>query len=287
LNGADLTSAHLDNADLSGSDLSQAILDQSDLSGAVVSSDQISKAKSLMGVIISTPLIPPTSSHTLLEQPLPSTAGPVAAELASIDAEMRAKFGSVDPNCATDTPSASPVNCTQYLWTKFITSTVWANLFSNTHFYLLASRRVMNYESNRSGYQQSYRVIAQEGPQRYMVDTFDQLLHANNIIPSDDNRQAIAQAFVLMSLADYLENQIIVMSWEEGSWSSSLKLPYNYALTVWTKMRGRQFKFLYLFYENHFVMTNGYMAKDQTGDYLDEPPAGTLPWSFQELYFQP
>ena len=184
---------------------------------------------------------------------------------------MRAQFGKVDPQCSSCEPGA--VNCSKYLWTKYITRTEWNELFPNTHFYLIASRVMESPENNVYGYHQSYFIIAQQDGHRYKIERFDQLLDANNIVISDANRELVARSFALMALANYLEREVVLSNWKQVNWPSGRSgMQYNYGLAAWTKIQGRQIEVAFAFYEGRLGIAGWFFSENNTGDYVDEPP---------------
>jgi len=238
-------------------------------------------ALSLMGCSGPMPTATPTLPLPTLAPTLTQTPTRVLTELEAIDAEMRADFGTVHPNCGTDAPRplqpGESVNCTQYLWTKPITRTEWSKLFPKSHFFLVGARRIQNYETNRNGYYQDSFVFAQQDGQRYNTDAFEQFLKANNVVTADANRELVAKAFVLMHLANYLEEDIGFSDWGKADWPARFGQRYNYALKGWTKIEGNKFQWLFLFRDGVLMQARGFVMEQSIGDYINVSP-GTIRW---------
>jgi hypothetical protein len=148
-----------------------------------------------------------------------------------------------------------------------ITRPEWKELFPRTNFFLVKTT-LYGSESSR---QSNWLIVEQDG-QRYTAKTFDRLLEANGIATiTDENRELVAKAFALMTIPDYLEAEVAFTKWEEGSWPSSIRLDYNYALTAWTKIQGLKAQWRFLFYEGLLIGANGYVPEYGIGDYIDVP----------------
>ena len=148
-----------------------------------------------------------------------------------------------------------------------ITRPEWKELFPRTNFFLVKTT-LYGSESSR---QSNWLIVEQDG-QRYTAKTFDRLLETKGIISiTDENREPVARAFALMTIPDYLEEEVIFTKWEEGSWPSSIRLNYNYALTAWTKIQGLEIQWRFLFYEGLLIGANGHVPGHSIGDYIDVP----------------
>lgn len=93
-----------------------------------------------------------------------------------------------------------------------------------------------NVLGQESGFQQNLLIAEQTG-QQYNADSFQHLLGANSVVITDTNRELVAKAFVLMTLADYIENQIVFSNWGSSDRPSILRLHYNYALSAWKRFK--------------------------------------------------
>jgi hypothetical protein len=215
---------------------------------------------------------------------LPPTPTRTLTQLEVIDSEMREKFGDIHPDCSSCIPLPHGANCTQYLWSKPITRTQWLELFPDTNFYLVGLRQIENAESNMYGYRQTNSVIAQQNEMRYTIENFDQLLAINNIVVTDTNREQVTQAFALMSLANFLDEDIAFLSWEEGSWPSSIRLDFDHKLGVWTRIQGFSVEYLFGFYEGRLLMARWFTAEGHSGDYIEVPSVFPV---YEHIYFKP
>jgi hypothetical protein len=217
------------------------------------------------------PRVPTPIVSTHIPGALPTPTG-ILSELETIDAEMRAQFGNVHPDCSTGIPVPDGANCSQYLWTKPITRAEWTDLFPGARFYLLGFNQMENWETNRLGRRRDYSVIARQGGQRYTAQSFGSLLEANGLAAiGDGKRESVARAFALMTIPDYLEGEILFTKWEQGNWPSSIRLNYNFALTAWTELQGLTIRWQFIFYDGLFVGADGYVLEWGSGDYIDVP----------------
>jgi len=287
LNGAILYRADLSNANLRGADITGAVLDEADLSGAIVSEEQLSRAQSLKGTTVPPLTLSSASAQIVIEVPSSSLSPEVVTTWEAIDAEMRAKYSEVHSSCSSCVPGPSGSNCTKYLWTKYVTRSEWTELFPDTHFFLVATHRIENAETNMYGYDRSYFIIAQQDGERYEIRTFDNLLHDNGVVITDENRELVARSAALMTLANFLEEEIILFDLsaiDEGGRGSFER--YNYALIVWTKINGLKVRYRYSF-EQEGLKTLAYWPVDyETGDYTDMPVAILPHPDLRELRFQ-
>jgi len=192
------------------------------------------------------------------------TATPQPTELEALDAEMRTNFGTLDSRCGTCEPLPGGANCSQYLWTKPITRPEWTQLFPIAHFYIVGFKDIENMASNPNGYELDNILIAMQDDQRYTFRTFDQLLNANHITISDENRELVARAYALMTLANYVEDSVTFENWEPANVDR-----YNYALTAWTRIGGLQFEWLYQFYGGCLAKVDGSASVHKVGNYIE------------------
>ena len=163
-------------------------------------------------------------------------------------------------------------------WCSVIQSAVrvsrpeWEALFPQTEFFLV--ERILH--GGEFAQQRDLLIIEQDG-QRYSPETFDRLLAANDITTiTDDNREQVARALVLITLSNYLEEEITFSDLEEGNWPAPLDFHYNYALTAWTKIQGLKIEYFFLFDQGRLRMARGHVNELETGDYI-EVPLETMP----------
>ncbi len=186
---------------------------------------------------------------------------------------------------------SSPEECTEVLKTepwcnvtkyaKHITRPEWEALFPQAEFYLVRYD-LYGWETLQ---QHNLLIIEQDG-QRYTAETFDRLLAANGItVITDENRELVAKAFALMTIPDYLEYEIEFSGWEEGSWSSPIRLDYNYTLTVWTELQGLRIQYWFLFHDGLLLGAEGYVSEQGVGDHIDMSFETLSPPSLESLSY--
>ncbi len=152
---------------------------------------------------------------------------------------------------------------------QLVTRPEWEQLFPITDFYVIGLAGRNQNELYDYGY---YRELAAwQDSQRYTAKTFDRLLAANGITITDGNRELVAKAFALMTISDYLEEEIVFSDWEEGSWPGSFDWRYNYSLKAWTKIQGLKIRWWFIFQDDRLRVTDGAAIEHQVGDYIDVP----------------
>lgn len=156
----------------------------------------------------------------------------------------------------------SPEECTKILEThpwctitksaKRIEYPEWTELLPSTEFYLVAYDLIGG-ESKQS---RNVLVIEQNG-RSYRAESFDDLLDANQIVVSNQNRELIAKAFALMTLADYLGGKVDFTLWENISLSRPARHAYNYHLTALTEIGPLEVDWWFVFSKEHLEIASG------------------------------
>ena len=153
----------------------------------------------------------------------------------------------------------------------------WETLFPGTKFYLVPSHLVTLGTS-----QMRNELVAFHQGQWYGVDSFQQLLNAYGIKVTDENRELVAKAFVPMTLANYLEEEIVFSDWGQADRPARFDLRYNYTLTVWTKIQGLKIQWFFLFQDDFLLTARGGIIERSVGNYTNVPfetlplPSGSL-----------
>ncbi len=143
----------------------------------------------------------------------------------------------------------------------------WKVLFPEIEFYVV--RRDLY---GGEFVQQRNLLIVEHDGQRYTADTFDRLLKANGVITiTNENRELVAKAFALMTIPDYLEEEIVFTEWEKGDWPASFGERYNYRLTAWTRILGLRPRWNFIFRDGRLREADGGVLEYQVGDYIDVP----------------
>jgi hypothetical protein len=156
--------------------------------------------------------------------------------------------------------ASSPEECVKVLETepwcsvtksaRRITRPEWEQLFSQTEFYLL--KYELYGAGDPHGPLQRTLLIVEQNDQRYTAETFDRLLAANGVTEiTDENRELVAKALALMTMADYLEAKVAFIEWLEGDWPASFGRSFNYALVAWTEIQGLQASWGFRFQGGH------------------------------------
>ena len=206
-----------------------------------------------LGTLVPTSTPGPTPTMTEREQALMTERQHAHAQSAASPDEC-GKILETQPWC----------NVTRYA--RRITRPEWEALFPYTEFYLV------KYDRYGSEFVETRNVlIVEQDGRRFSLKEFHTLLGWNHIKITDENREPVAKAFVLMSLEDYLDEEIVFSDWEEGSWPSAIRMPYNYTITAWTKIQGLKFEWLFLFDEEGLFGAEGLAIERNIGDYIDVP----------------
>ncbi len=140
----------------------------------------------------------------------------------------------------------------------------WEELFPETEFYVVG-RDLYGGEF----VQQRNLLIVEHDGQRYTADTFDRLLKANGVITiTNENRELVAKAFALMTIPDYLEEEIVFTKWEEVDMPQA-RYPYNYCVDVWTKIEGLEAIWCFVFRNGQLKISSGpFVQQTGVGDYV-------------------
>jgi hypothetical protein len=142
--------------------------------------------------------------------------------------------------------------CTITKSAKRIEYPEWIELLPSTEFYLVA------YDLIGSEGKQSRNVLVIEQNERsYRAETFDDLLDANQIAVADQNRELIAKAFALMTLADYLGGKVDFTQWENVSLSRPARHAYNYHLTAFTEIGSLEVDWWFVFSDDQLEIASG------------------------------
>jgi hypothetical protein len=165
---------------------------------------------------------------------------------------------------------------------KHITRPEWETLFPQTKFFLI-KRNVVGQES---GFQRNM-LIAEQAGQQYNADSFQNLLDANSVVITDSNRELVAKAFALMTLPDYLQDEITFSDSkttdERGIFSFER---FNYTTTAWTKVQGLKIVYLFFFQQGRLRVVTWNTNKHGTGIYIDVPSRDLSPVQQGTLRFQ-
>jgi hypothetical protein len=157
--------------------------------------------------------------------------------------------------------------CSVVLTVTRVTRPEWTGLFPTTKFFLVKRNRL----GQETGVQRNWLIAKQNG-QQFTAETFDQLLTTNGIAIADTNREKVIKAFVLMTLADYIEQDITFSDWTQGDWPAIFKRRFTHSITVWTKIQGLRMKWFFAFENNRLWLASPLLEINyHIGDYIDVP----------------
>jgi len=87
-----------------------------------------------------------------------------------------------------------------------------------------------------------------------------------------------------MTLADYLDGEIVFTDWMEGNWPA-MTGDFNYALVGWTEIQGLKVSWGFMFQNNRLTEVEGpFVSERHTGNYVDVS-FDTLPWPSPRTYY--
>jgi len=172
--------------------------------------------------------------------------------------------------CKRAVDSKEVNNCVAPDSIKQITRPEWTRLFPHTDFYVIG----LLGHSEVTIYDNSYRrdLVAWQNGQYYNAETYDRLLDANGIVITDTNREEIAQAFVLMTLLDYLEEEITFSDWTQGDWPAGFGDRFSHSIKVWTRIQGLKMTYFFAFEnDNLWEVDRGINIESHVGNYINVP----------------
>ena len=167
--------------------------------------------------------------------------------------------------------------CTITKSAKRIEYPEWTELLPFTEFYLVAYDLI-----GGEGKQSRNVLVIEQNGQSYRAETFDDLLDVNQIVVTDQNRELIAKAFALMTLADYLGGTVDFTQWENVSLSRPARHAYNYHLMALTEIGPIEVDWWFVFSEDHLEIASGpewrSLVSDSQGQSL--PPLEFMDYRF-------
>jgi hypothetical protein len=163
-------------------------------------------------------------------------------------------------------------NCLVYLATTPLLRPEWQQLFPKADFFLTKNATLIDNPDQWAPLKGSQVIALQEG-QHYSATSFPQLLEANGITITEQNRETVAKAFVLMALAYYLDGDVVFSDAGEIDVQGGLPSErYNFGITAWTKLQGLKITYGFLFEKGRLLQVAGSVIEPYTGDYIDVPP---------------
>ncbi|MEE8390640.1 MAG: hypothetical protein V3S14_07590 [Anaerolineae bacterium] len=196
---------------------------------------------------------------------------------AAIMGQQYSNYSSTQAECEQAFESGEVEACVWPDTIQLVTRLEWEQLFPNTDFYVI--EWTGRYQAREYDYYSRRRLAAWQDGQHYTADTFDELLKVNDVVITAENRELVAKALVLMTLHDYIEEDVVFYDWrrEDGPWAAPLGssdyLYYNYRITAWTKIQGLEFTWWFLFLEEDQVIrlrqARPRLLGRGVGDYID------------------
>ncbi|MCX7683192.1 MAG: hypothetical protein N2508_14710 [Anaerolineae bacterium] len=216
----------------------------------------------------STP-VPPTPAPTRTPIPTPT----MTAEEQLLVEEFRhndVQSASSPGECSAILETQPWCNVTQYA--KYITRPEWKMLFPTARFLLI------EYDLYGGEFVQHRTILfAEQDGQRYLLPRDLKVLF-DPVVVTDENRELVARALVLMLLPDYLRGEIVFSDAREIDKQGVAPYErYNYAITAWTQIRGLKIEWWFVFYGGHLIYASGEIVERNVGEYIDVPPEELAP----------
>jgi hypothetical protein len=209
--------------------------------------------------------------------PRVSTSAPADSETAQLTARLQRERGYVSNSDACAAVWQRDAACSILASLKPITRPEWQELFPHAKFYILGINTLAkNYQQGTDFYGITDRrsIIAEQDGQLYNDATFDQLLKANQVDISDDRREIVAHAFALLTLGYYIESEIVLSDGVARIVDTGFHHS-NYQITTWTRLRGRQVFYAFLFEAGQI---RSVQINEGYGDRRDFTP---VPWPIE------
>jgi hypothetical protein len=221
----------------------------------------------------------PASTATSATTPIP-TADPETTRLLEAAKELArsliAEQDMVTTGEACDALLATRPGCVILHSVAPIARPEWRRLFPEAQFFLIKTTSVQKgYEEmlHGGGFRTNDWIVAIQKGQRYEVGSFPRLLDANSIVIGDENREQVAQAFVLMTLPYYIEHEIRFSEAKEVDVRGAFSFErFNYGITAWTKLQGLKVGYLFNFENGRVLQVGGSVVQQGVGEHIPVPP---------------
>lgn len=158
-----------------------------------------------------------------------------------------------------------------------ITQPEWEALFPQAQFFVV--KRTLYSEDFPE--QRNLLAITQDD-QALTLDpgrAFEQLMNMNEVVITEENRETIGRALVLMYLPDYVESTIEFSDWRNGNWPAPLGLQYNYAIDVQPSIKNWQFSWVFWFDNGELRGAQGRVILEEEIDLQEDglyPPSESI-----------
>jgi hypothetical protein len=184
----------------------------------------------------------------------------------SVLVEVQRSYDGCDLDDRPCLTAKAAANSSYYVYGKSqqITRPEWTSLFPQTKFYLVPANLVtVERPSPRN------LILAFYKDQWYQADTFYELLEAHGIRVTDDNRELIVKAFISMTLANYLDQDVEFSDWVKGDWPAHAGRRFDYSITAWTKIQGLRTKWFFAFENEKLWLAESMESEYHIGPYID------------------
>jgi hypothetical protein len=172
--------------------------------------------------------------------------------------------------CQNAVRDGSVTRCVSLNSIKSLSQPQWEQLFPDANFYLI-TYMAFDEANLISPDPHSPELIVEQDGRNYTARSFDQLLTANNILIADENRELVAQAFALMTLDEYVAEEIIFINWELVDLQRGFS-HFDSHLQAWTKLGGLEIEWYLGFKgERLDVAVGPAVINSKTGNYIPLP----------------
>ena len=220
---------------------------------------------------------------TPIATPAP-TPTPTEGEKAAAAVGAKYTYFPTVAECSRAVEKGEVEGCTALESAQQVTRPEWEQLFPETNFHEI--QFVGRHQNGEYDYYRHGEVVAWQDGRHYTADTFDRLLTANDIIITDENRELVAKAFALMTIPDYLGEEVVFTEWEEVDMQSA-RHNYNYCLGVWTRIQGLEIRWCFVFENERMrIASRAGVQQYRVGDYIDVPYEQLFPPAFVDYQFR-
>ncbi|MCP4544263.1 MAG: hypothetical protein GY832_44690 [Chloroflexi bacterium] len=221
---------------------------------------------------------PSTTTATPAPTPTPTEGEKVTAAVG----QEHIAYRPTQTECEQTVDDGEVVACVWHDSSRLIVRSEWEQLFPDTDFYLV---ELGGYRPDSTEpYSSRRRLAAWYDDKHYTAETFDRLLKANGVTITDENRELVAKAFALMTIPDYLKEEIIFIEWVEGDWRTLHN--YDHYLKAWTKIQGLEIWWWFDFADNQLRFVSRSDVNKHVGDYIDVSVIELPPPSFVDYQFR-
>ena len=235
----------------------------------------------------STPVnLSPIQQKKTMTWTLTATLSPKPDEIATLTAEQQYILDELKHrhDCDLSCLATRQANDSyaEYGTPQKITRPEWKSLFPKTQFYIAPWIDHYKGEAKKQN-----TLFALQGEQQYEVKTYDRLLEANSIVITDGNRELVAKVWALMTIPEFLSEDVKFTSWVLNQDPRYADLDV-YDLTGWAKLGGVELTWTIAFRHREYklVTLGPDITQTGVGNFIEIPDGVPIPQK-NAFYFFP